>query len=109
MGDLTFMQPNAVGLPPKPPDSVIIDGGHQPSSFHHTPAGLAPPKWDPIDLQNSSTAAVLIETISAPPILATNTSMNHYQWPQLVGPTLVVPQFWLLAFPATPFRPQMAD
>ncbi|KAL2551463.1 hypothetical protein Fot_05082 [Forsythia ovata] len=63
MGDPTS---NAVGLPPKPPDPVIIGGSHQLPSFHHTPAGLTFPKLDPIDLQNSSTAAVLIETISTP-------------------------------------------
>ncbi|KAL2481334.1 Uncharacterized protein Adt_34300 [Abeliophyllum distichum] len=41
MGDPT---PNAVGLLPKPPDPVVIDGGHQPPFVHHTPSGLTPPK-----------------------------------------------------------------
>ncbi|KAL2543248.1 hypothetical protein Adt_04226 [Abeliophyllum distichum] len=59
----TFTQSNATGLPPKPPNPVIIDSSHQLLSIHHTPASLTPPKWNPIDLQNSSTVAILIETI----------------------------------------------
>ncbi|KAL2553399.1 hypothetical protein Fot_07018 [Forsythia ovata] len=66
MGSPTFMQANDVELPPKQPDPVIIDDVHQPPSIHHTFVGLTPPKWDPIDLQNRSTAAILIRTISAP-------------------------------------------
>ncbi|KAL2516458.1 hypothetical protein Fot_30429 [Forsythia ovata] len=82
MGDPTFTQPNAARLPPKPPNPVIIGGGHQPPFVHRTPAGLTLLKWDPIDPHNSSTAAALIETIIAPansdhqhanePILAPN-------------------------------------
>ncbi|KAL2543251.1 hypothetical protein Adt_04229 [Abeliophyllum distichum] len=59
----TFTQSNATELPPEPPDPIIINSSHQSPSIHHTPVGLTPPKWNPIDLQNSSTVATLIETI----------------------------------------------
>ncbi|KAL2553363.1 Uncharacterized protein Fot_06982 [Forsythia ovata] len=76
MGNPTFMQANPLNCHPNNLTQSLSTDSHQPPSVHHTFVGLTPPKYDPIDLQNPSTTAILIETISAPANLCRQHASN---------------------------------